>query len=42
MTKAIDVDTSGVTTDLYCRGVLVFTIKASDDGKPQLFDVATV
>ena len=42
MSVPIDRDDSGITNDEFCRGVLVLTIKASDNGTPKLTDTATV
>ena len=42
MSVPIDRDDSGITNDEFCRGVLVLTIEASDNGTPKLADTATV
>ena len=42
MSVPIDRDNSGITNDELCRGVLVLTIEASDNGTPKLADTATV
>ena len=42
MTVPVDRDDAGLTNDEYCRGVLILTIEASDNGTPKLSDTATV
>ena len=42
MSVPVDRDDSALTNDEYCRGVLILTIKASDNGTSSLSDTATV
>ncbi|CAB4019339.1 Protocadherin Fat 4, partial [Paramuricea clavata] len=42
VTVPVDRDDAGLTNDEYCRGVLILTIEASDNGTPKLSDTATV
>ena len=38
----MDRDDSGLTIDEHCRGVVVLSVKASDNGTPALSDTTTV